>query len=236
MELNTTKPVYGVYFICCMTSYIEIVKEQLDLLIKSGLYNDSKKIIIFIGLYDNNDMLMNIIKSYDISSKFIILTTRSNLYEKFAINNYKTYIEDNDYYLYYFHTKGLSKPIDSIFHRIRKILNFYIIDKYKVCIKLLENYDAVGCNLSRYPKMHLSGNFWWSKSTHLNKLDNIGNGYLAPEMYVCTIPNGNYISMSQSVNAGHIAEHITLTDDMILSNISNIPTDNTCHIFLISMC
>jgi hypothetical protein len=89
-ENRECRKIYGVYFICCMNQYLSIVKEQLDSIRKSGLYNITNKIYIFITLYyKNNKELIDLLKSYDNKNKFVYILSSSNLYEKFAINNYK---------------------------------------------------------------------------------------------------------------------------------------------------
>ena len=153
----------GVYFICCISNYLEVVEEQLQIVVQSGLYNLTKQLLLFVTMYKpSNTELLSLIKKYDTHNKITIITTRDNLYEKFAINNYKKYILDEDYYLYYFHTKGLSRT--NINHKYyiarRKILNYYTLQQHKINIELLSKYDAVGCSLSLYPSMHFSGNFW----------------------------------------------------------------------------
>ena len=221
------KVIYGIYFICCKGGYLDIVEEQLHELNKSGLYCDSKNIIIFICLYNKDNTELNtIIKKYDPDNKYILVTTEENLFEKYAINNYKKYIEDTDYYLFYFHTKGVTKE-NILFHNIRKILNFYTLTKYKISIQLLEKYDSVGCSLTLYPSLHFSGNFWWTTYTHLKKLPlSIGNKYLDPEMYICSDTTSQYISLSQNTNSININNHINRTDDDIIHNICSTPIDN----------
>jgi hypothetical protein len=225
------KCIYGVYYVCCYGDlYLSIVEEQLEILKKSKLYEKTKKLYIFICLYnDENHDLKNLFKKFDINNKFELITSHLNLYEKFAINNFRNYIkinETNDYYVYYFHTKGITHEIsDSMFHNRRKNLNYYILIKHRLCLKLLNHYDAVGCTLYRYPKTHFSGNFWWSKSTHIQKLtQTISDSYLAPEMFICSCDNGKYISLSNTTNETHDAnrleENIFTNNELILKNIT----------------
>ncbi len=226
--------IYGIYFICCKGNYKDVINEQITLLHTSGLYDETKKVIIFITMCRDNEII-DLLKKYDKDNKFIYVATYKNLFEKFAINNYKKYIADNDYYLYYFHTKAITKQ-NTIFERIRQILNHYIITKYKLCITLLENYDAVGCTLYLYPKLHFSGNFWWSKSSHLTQLKNIGDSYLDPEMYICSLPNKKYISLSNETNNGNLEYHMTRSDTIIIMNITPTPEINIFHKKLLSLC
>jgi hypothetical protein len=144
--------IYGVYFVCCVNHYLQVVEEQLQCLDK-GLLNVTKKLIIFITKYDENDIeLKDIIARFNTSNKIILVTTCENLYEKFAINNYKKYIPDKNYYVYYFHTKGVTRSIGDNYQSTRKLLNFYTLEKYYINTNLLKLYDAIGCSLALYPK------------------------------------------------------------------------------------
>lgn len=168
------------------------------------MLNLTEKLIIFITKYNKDDVnLNNLLNKFNKNNNFIIVTSSENLYEKFAINNYKNYINDAEYYVYYFHTKGLSHAHDNlshIFNSRRQILNYYTLEKYHVNLKLLETYDAVGCSLSLYPKKHFSGNFWWSKSSHVATLENINDKYLSAEMYILDKENVKYISLANDTN------------------------------------
>ena len=161
---------------------------------KKGLLQVTTKLIIFITNYDENNVeLNNLLEQFNENNKFVIIKSSENLYEKFAINNYKKYIPDPNYYMYYFHTKGVSRSEGDVFESRRKLLDFYTLEKFYINIKLLKCYDAVGCSSSLYPKKHFSGNFWWSKSSYLRTLENINDKYLSPEMYILSNNNCKYI-------------------------------------------
>ena len=233
------RKIYGIYFICCIGNYLDIIKEQLDILESSGLYDKTDKLFCYISLYNINDTKLNeLIIKY---SKIQLITEETNVYEKFAINNYKKYIQDligeEEYYLYYFHTKGVTKEKDSIFQMRRQILNYYILNNFEISLNLLEIYDCVGCSLLKYPKLHFSGNFWWSKSEYLNTLnDEISQNYLAPEMYVCSNPDGKFISLSQHSNDGNVIYHTSLSREQITNQITTDIHINTEHKELIKLC
>ena len=215
--------IYGIYFICCIYNYLEVVEEQMMVLDK-GLLDNTHKLIIFITNYDETDqMLDELLCKFNKNEKFILVKSKNNLYEKFSINNYKTYIDDIDYLIYYFHTKCL-KPSNHPDLRVltsrRKLLNYYTLEKYNINIKLLELYDAVGCSLHLYPKKHFSGNFWWSKSTYVNTLNNINDKYLSPEMYILSNDACKYISLSNDTNNIDIDKYQFKNDDDILCNLT----------------
>jgi hypothetical protein len=223
--------IYGVYYICCINNYLEIVKEQLDILNK-GLLQLTENLIIFITKYNNEECLEldNILKNYVNYDKFIIVKTPHNLFEKFAINNYKKYITTKEeYYLYYFHTKGVSYKIDAsynIFSSRRQVLNYYTLSQFNVNIELLKTYDAVGCSLCLNPKKHFSGNFWWSKSSYLQYLKNVNDDYLSPEMYILSNDNCKPVCLARNTNITAVENYVFRNEETILKNITTNYIDN----------
>ncbi len=70
-------------------------------------------------------------------------------------------------------------------HRIywwRNYMEFFLLKEYKVCIRLLEQYDTVGVN---FRGDHYSGNFWWARGDYYLTLPNhIEKDYFAPERFL----------------------------------------------------
>lgn len=225
-HLRLLKPsIYGVYFICCIGNYKKIVSEQLSSVWKSGLAGKTIRIFCFICNY--NPEIMEILEPF--IGKLKIISTTENLYEKFAFMNFREHLPSSrPFYLYYFHTKGVSRDAN-VFHETRKNLDYFILEKHDLCIFWLDNgYDAVGASLSLYPSLHFSGNFWWCSSNHLKNLPlKIRSTYYAPEMYVCSIPTGSYISICQHTNKKTLKELSTLSDNIILKQSTCIPIENT---------
>jgi hypothetical protein len=223
-QFMKTIPIYGVYFICCLGNYLTIIEDQIQKLMQSGLYDETDMILCFVCI--QTDECLNILKKYD---KIKIISTNENLYEKFAINNYKNYLQ-GEYYLYYIHSKGVSKSSEN-FENWRCLCDYFTIHKWRLNIELLKYYDCVGTNLKNFPKKHFSGNFWWSKSEHLNKLKNINYGYLSCEMYLLSCLKTNYVSLYQSyTHHGYsnypINLYINKTDMELINNICIVPDFN----------
>ena len=195
--------IIGVYHIGCVNDrFGPIVVEQLTELQKHGLYDIMTKLVIFVSNYKNEHSgLESILKGFDPKNKFVVNYESRNLREKFAINGMKRFINDETY-LFYFHTKGVTR-VDEKFHQWRKILNLYTLKEWKLNIQYLKKYDAVGCFLSRYPALHFSGNFWWSRVSYIKKLPRCGDSYLAPEMWVGSRHEGHhFISLTNKHDNG----------------------------------
>ena len=234
-DVNNKKQIYGLYFICCIGNYLEIVKSQINKLLSSKLYYSSEKIICFVC--NVTDECLNLLSNYE---KFLVVSTKENLFEKFAINNFKKYIDSEDYYLYYMHSKGVTKK-QEYFEDWRNLCDHFTIEKWRISFELLNYYDCVGTNLKNFPKKHFSGNFWWTKSEHLNKLKDINNGYLSCEMYICSYLKTNYVSIYQSyVNHGDTLYPEKLynefSDNELIDNICIVPDFNEGDINCIYMC
>ena len=222
------KNIYGVYFICCIGNYYRVVKKQIRKLIISGLYIKTDKILCFICKVQDDILLF--LNKYN---KIKIISTDDNLFEKFAINNYKNYLS-GDYYLYYFHSKSVSRT-EKNYHDWRRILDYFTLTKWRLSIELLEYYDCVGINLCNFPKIHFSGNYWWTTSEHLNKLKQIEDDYyLSPEMYLCSYPKTNKICIYKTNVIYGNTEcpqklYININDTDLINNISIFPKLNECE-------
>ena len=119
-------------------------------------------------------------------------------------------------------------------------MNYYTIIKHEISIKLLKYYDVVGVTLFRYPKIHFSGNFWWSKSEHIYTLPYlISEKYLAPEMYICSNPSVKYIGLSREDDVfenSSFHKHLNLTDEQISNNLSEEIITNPWGLQVLYLC
>lgn len=223
----TRTTIYGIYYICCIGNYLQIVKEQLALIQQSGLLLKTQTLFCFICQY--KEEIMDLFQPY--LSKIHIISTNENKYEKFALENFRSYLPSTMYYyLYYFHTKGVSRDPhkEGVYHERRRNLDFFILEQHDICMFWLDHqYDAVGTTLSLYPAVHFSGNFWWTTSRHLARLSpTLRDTYYAPEMYICSYPDGKYISLCQTTNDKTVDEYRLLTKEKILYQSTNIPLKN----------
>jgi hypothetical protein len=58
-------------------------------------------------------------------------------------------------------------------------MEYFLIEKYKDCLKFLKTYNTCGCNRSitggsnygfEWSSWHYSGNFWWAKNKYLSSI------------------------------------------------------------------
>lgn len=200
IENNNTYDIVNYIYIhiCCINNWKEVVSELLFKIRNSGLYDKIKEIkCVILGDYDNS---IN-----DPKVKIIFLSEDVSLGEKYTINlMYNDCImTTEEFNILYIHTKGvmhLNNNFESNVRDWREYMCYFNMYHFDFCLKELKDCDAVGVNLqvsSDYP-LHYSGNFWWSKASHIRNLKFINDNYYnSPEFWVTSI-NGKYQSLWDS--------------------------------------
>jgi hypothetical protein len=70
----------------------------------------------------------------------------------------------------YMHTKGASNPTDAGKSDWRRLMNDYVVRRWRVNLGYLWNHDAVGVNWQEGGEQHFSGNFWIANPDWIRKL------------------------------------------------------------------
>lgn len=186
--------IIGFVHICMVHHYKEIITEQLNLLLESGLYEQSEN--IFVGcLGEPIDEVMALFKPH---KKIKVLSHSQDLkqYEFLTLRILHDKAKsEKPFYGYYFHTKGVSYPNPP--HREggdywRDYMNHYVITRWKDNVqKLDEGFQTSGVKFIKdgFPP-HYSGNFFWFKSEYAKTLApierlNPKDRYSA-EMWLCS--------------------------------------------------
>jgi hypothetical protein len=170
------------------------------------------------GLYDIIDEIRCCILGDDYDEtlfiddpKIKIRAASRNLmnFEVFTINALYDDAQKEDFRVLYLHTKGVKHdPSNMCVKTWVDYLCYFNIYQHKKCIELLNDYDTSGANLQDKPteKCHYSGNFWWTKSSYLRKLDRLStNTYHSPEFWLTEKKGGRFVSLWHS-NCPHYCE------------------------------
>jgi beta-1,4-mannosyl-glycoprotein beta-1,4-N-acetylglucosaminyltransferase len=188
-------PIYMYYHICCISNWKEIITRMLFKLKHSGLYDLIKEIRCTV-LGEDYDPEFIFFK--DPKIKVRLHSTDVNIYERACLNGMNDDALNENFYVLYSHSKGVKHYQSPYTHtnvyNWCEYMHYFTIYKYRKCIEELNNgADAVGCNLQECgAPLHYSGNFWWSKSSHISKLPKIvDNYYNTPEFWVTSI-SGTY--------------------------------------------
>jgi len=171
-------PIYVYYHIAQMGNWKEVVVEQTTRLRKSGLYNETSKILT--GVVGTQEPIRNL------PEKFKILFHNPDLIpgEIPTLEALRQHALKENFLVLYIHTKGVSwKDHKKAYNKEamtawRKYLEYFCIDKWRECSAFLDEYDASGCELVEKMNVlpeHFRGNFWWSKSSFLRTLPPVNN-------------------------------------------------------------
>ena len=197
-------PIYIYFHICCINNWEEIVSRLFFKIKNSGLYNIATSIkCIVLGNYNNCQILK------DPKINIVYHSLDLNLYEKQALNIlYNDCLQaTTDFHILYLHSKGVKHfnnlPLAKNVYDWTEYMAYFNIYKANVCLETLNSCDAVGVNLQKnvneHIPLHYSGNFWWSKSSHIRKLKTIcDNYYNSPEFWVTSLPCGIYKTLWNS--------------------------------------
>jgi hypothetical protein len=200
---TSSKPRIYIYLhICCIEKYLKIINDILYHIKKSGLYDiiDEIRCGVLGEIYDKV-----------LEDPKIVLRGCSSdlsLYESFTLNKMLEDSKTEDFYCLYLHSKGVTRGDNPFVKSWVDYLCYFDIYCHKKCIELLENNDTVGVNLQdkEGEKCHYSGNFWWSKSSYIKRLDKVSNlNYNDPEFWLTMRKMGKYASLWNS-NANHYHE------------------------------
>jgi hypothetical protein len=200
----------------------EVLKELIDNIKESGIIEYCHSINFIV----NGDKDILVIE--DIPKSNIIYTGRDTSVCEFMTldkiwKDSKDVVDNNnDLTILYLHTKGVSRTSDNIKDWTR-LLTYFNVTKWQDRIEDLDPYDCTGINLSGslddlyshpsdwgYTKTPVcyAGNFWWSKASHIAKLNNpiewapdknFLRWRMMCEMWVCSYPTGKYNNAYHSI-------------------------------------
>ncbi len=160
------------YHILMWNNWEEIVKEQLALIKKSGLYDEVDKIKIGC-LGDKRFRLMNILKDYP-KAEISYHSIFEKEYEFPTLNLLHSDASKEDFQGLYLHTKGVCYPFNSGGKYWRDYMNYYNITRWRFAISELRTNDLCGVKLIKKKwRPHYSGNFFWFKSSYIKTLSSV---------------------------------------------------------------
>jgi len=182
--------------ICALNNWKEIVKGLFDRIRSSGLYD--KIDALRYGLLGDYSCLSDEIFQ-DPKFRNILYSPQMDLYETATLNKLWYSAKEDEFNVLYLHSKGVSyngqdqRILDWV-----EYLTYFNIDNHTTCIEQLDKgADVVGVNVSNKIMLHYSGNFWWTKSSYLNRSTQycVHYSYNAPEYWITLSRDGTYIDL-----------------------------------------
>ena len=188
------------YHIAQMGMSAFIYQQQLHRLYASGLIEAAD--YIHFGVNGDNEL-------FNVPKKAIIKRNTNWKEETETLISLRDFCNQNpDYKVLYFHTKGASKGTLTV-NAWRLMMEYYVIDKWKECVSMLDEYDCVGSNLNTVGvtlwsdgsiskpvegSYSYTGTFWWTNAKHIQTLndDLLYSDYrIDRELWIGSNPNSN---------------------------------------------
>jgi len=143
----------------------ERLSYYIELMNKSGLLSQCKVYINLLG--ETSDTFQ-----FNHSSINILNDTKDlKQYELPTLKLVYDFCKKNpDYKVLYLHTKNVGKEINECIEDQIKYTMYFLITKWKDCIRELDIYNTAGVDLRKEPVLHYSGNFWWANASYINTL------------------------------------------------------------------
>lgn len=181
------------FHICQKTHWQKSFDMIFDRIKSSSLYEQTHEIRLGV-VYDNQ--FTDDARFHD-PKMSIIHQGPASAYERPTLLHIKTasLADPSNTLYYYVHTKGLQHfdtPRESHVLDWIKLMLYWNIERWQLAMESVtkEEYWTYGCN---FTGIHYSGNFWWSKKSHIARLSNtIPDYYTAPEDWVTMLYYGCY--------------------------------------------
>jgi hypothetical protein len=155
----------------------ELMSEQLTLVSEVGLLDAAAEVVLCTNGNPNSfDAAKQILNKEEYPNvTFVHTSDRTNLWEYPTLDLMKQecdVVREEEFYICYFHLKGLSRLGDQRVKDWREYMQYWCIERWEDNVKKLdEGIDTVGTNFIETPWPHYSGNFWWARASYIRKLD-----------------------------------------------------------------
>jgi hypothetical protein len=158
-------------------------------MLTSGLYDACEEINIgLIGVDDDIALFKKLFSDLYPKLKVRITTFNPHKYEFLTLRLIEEDI--SEYAGFYFHTKAITRPFETIINHWRSWLNEAVLNRWvehcdRVCT---QGWDVSSVN-RMYSPDHFSGNFWWFNREfiyRLPKIDTLNHEYrFHAEQWIC---------------------------------------------------
>ncbi len=154
---------HAVFFhVATMNDYQRIVDETFTLMSSSGIMKTSER--IFVGIAGDGPLALP--AKVETAARFGL-----GEFEFPTLKLLRNHARQNlDHALLYIHTKGVSTPGNPCIEDWRKYMLHFLVTRYSQCLDVLSVSDTCGVDLRPLPVSHYSGNFWWTKASHVSML------------------------------------------------------------------
>ena len=187
----------GYWHIYMINHWYSVVTDQMRILLTSGLYDACDEISIgCIGFPEEKALLEKLVVNLYPKLKIKYFSENPMEYEFPTLKLIEADI--SPHVGFYFHTKSITRPFETIINHWRGWLNESILNHWREHYERVCNgYDVSSVNEMKSPD-HFSGNFWWFRRDYIYRLPKIDtldkNNRFAAEQWICMCDSKNIYS------------------------------------------
>jgi hypothetical protein len=170
------------YHLACMGNWQNVVEEQLRQLNENGFRQVN---LTVLGAKDDLEKINMISEKFKLETHIIFNASQLTWFEKPALLAIEKYAKQNEGYVLYLHSKGVSNPVDKTKIIWRRLMMRELVEKWENCVLQLPKYDLIGVNWREMPPVpHFCGNFWYASTLYLRRLVNFDEYYQNPRFQI----------------------------------------------------
>jgi hypothetical protein len=157
-----------------MPGAFELMSEQLTRASESGLLEAADQVVLCTNGNENSFAAAREVMAEFENVSFVHTSDDYSTYEYPTLSHLKQICDESDeeFYVCYFHLKGLTKRDNVNVQDWREYMEHWQIDRWQDHVAALDTgSDTAGCNYIENPWPHYSGNFWWGRASYIRKLD-----------------------------------------------------------------
>lgn len=156
------------YHLACIGDWREVFPEQMLQLQRNGFRELE---LTVLGTQEDLQTARSICDRLNLCARIVFHAQELTHFEKPALLAIEEYARQNEAYVLYLHSKGVSSPGNEMKVKWRRLMMRELVDNWEHCVEQLLYYDVVGVNWRDMPPIsHFSGNFWYASTRYLREL------------------------------------------------------------------
>jgi len=170
------------YHLACMGNWQQVFAEQLQQLCKNGFRQMNMTVL---GGNEELRTIRLVAAKCKMDISILFSETTLTYFEKPALLAIEKYARENEGYVLYLHSKGVSNPGDQAKAKWRQLMMRELVQKWEHCVLQLPHYDIIGVNWRDMPPVsHFCGNFWYASTRYLRTLADFNYYYQNPRFQI----------------------------------------------------
>lgn len=188
------------YHLACMGNWQEVFKEQMQQLRTTGFRQLN---LTMLGGNEELLTVQRIAAKYKMEISLLFMDPALTHFERPALLAIEKYAKENEGYVLYLHSKGVSNPADQSKVKWRRLMMRELVQKWEQCVLQLANYDIIGVNWRDMPPVsHFCGNFWYASTRYLRTLSEFNHYYLNPPFKIWDAINDRRLGCEFWIGSG----------------------------------